>query len=117
MELYERTQAAIDAAKKKGNSVATIAKACGITRSAVYQWCKVGAQSIDGANLVELAELSGLSPMWIAKGKGPRSTVLSTDENTILHALPLVSQDLRDSWLEAAKKAIDKASASKNKAA
>lgn len=54
--LHERVKEAVEAAKKNKVSVLAIAKACGISRQAVYQWMEQGANSIDGANLVELAE-------------------------------------------------------------
>ena len=72
MTLAERVKEAIEAAKEKGHSVAHIAKRCGISVQAVYQWMDSSSKSIDGANLVELAESSGYHAMWIAKEKGPK---------------------------------------------
>jgi transcriptional regulator with XRE-family HTH domain len=71
--LAERVTEAVEAAKSHGYSVAQIAEACGITDKALYQWMDGTTKSIDGKNLVELAEISGYKAMWIIKEKGPRS--------------------------------------------
>lgn len=79
--LATRVQEAVEAAKKSGNSVVTIANACGISRQAVYQWTDGSTKSIDGANLVELAELSGLNARWIATGKGAKTKAKPHPQN------------------------------------
>jgi hypothetical protein len=82
MLLHERIQLAIKAAKDKGHTIVHIANACGITRQAVYQWRDGTTTSIDGANLVVLAELSGYNAKWIATGQGD-ARPLSFDESTL----------------------------------
>ena len=59
----------------------------------------------------EIANAFGVSAYWLKTGKGEReiaSRQLTDDEETILAALPLISQDMRDSWIEAARKAIER---------
>lgn len=86
--LHERITEAVAAAAKNGYSVAHIATACEITPQAVYQWMKLGeTKSLEGRNLVELAELSGFNAMWIAKAKGPKS-----DARPIRQAVKLMRQ-------------------------
>ena len=80
MLLSERVKKAIDAAADYGHTVAHIAKACGIKPQAVYQWMDGATKSIDGENLVELAEMSGYLAMWIAKEKGPKSDTRSAQQ-------------------------------------
>lgn len=70
--LAQRVKEATEAAKQNGHSVAAIARECGISPQAVYQWLDGRTKSIDGANLVELATLSGYHPLWIAKGHGDK---------------------------------------------
>lgn len=85
--LSERIKEAVAAAEGNGYSVAHIAKACGIKPQSVYQWMDGTTKSLDGANLVELAELSGYEPMWIAKEKGPKF-----DSRPVRQALKLLRQ-------------------------
>jgi transcriptional regulator with XRE-family HTH domain len=105
-ELSERVRDAAEAAKARGYSVAQIALACGISKQAVYQWLDGSTKSIDGANLAELASMSALEPMWIAKGKGRKTSALTDDERTILDAYRLFDDGLRRSWLLTAADAI-----------
>ena len=67
--LSERIREAIETS---GVSVARIAEACGISQQAVYDWMKGETRELMGNNLVELAELTGFDPRWIAKGVGAR---------------------------------------------
>jgi len=87
MLLSERVKEAIDAAADNGHTVAQIAKACGIKPQAVYQWMDGATKSIDGENLVELAELSGYLAMWIVKERGPKS-----DTRSMQQAVKLIRQ-------------------------
>lgn len=85
--LAERVQEAVHAAKENGYSITQIAKACGISDKAVYQWLDGSTKSIDGKNLVELAEISGYRARWIANEIGPKS-----DPIAVLHAIKLLEK-------------------------
>lgn len=69
--LNERIAEAVEAAKKSGHTIPEIAAACGVSKQSVYQWMKPGERvELEGTKLVELAAISGYSPMWIMCGKG-----------------------------------------------
>jgi hypothetical protein len=54
----------------------TIAKACGVTPSAVYQWLGHGSKPINSIGDIEVAtklmHATGFCALWISKGKGPK---------------------------------------------
>lgn len=106
-DLSIRIQDAVEAAKRNGYSVATIAAACGVSRQAVYQWLNGETKKIDGDNLVELAEVSGYSSRWIATGKGSKTASITQDEATILRGFRLFGDDIRNYWLTVARMKID----------
>lgn len=57
--------------------------------------------------LPELAHAMGVDTYWLKTGKGRRvAKELTADEAVILAALPLISHDMREMWLEAARRAI-----------
>lgn len=57
--------------------------------------------------LPELAHALGVDTYWLKTGKGRRvAKELTADEALILAALPLISQDMREMWLEAARRAV-----------
>lgn len=110
----QRTMEATAEAKKK-LPVAAIAKKCGVTRQAVYNWLN-GTDAIeDGPALVELAELSGLNALWIVKGRGQKHG-LTDDEKLIIRAFDLFGQESKDQWIAAAKNRIDQDSAERKHA-
>lgn len=67
--LAERIQEAIT---ESGTKVPDIAARCGISVQAVYGWMRGDTKSIEGANLVELADITGYEARWIAKELGPK---------------------------------------------
>jgi transcriptional regulator with XRE-family HTH domain len=69
MTLAERVREAIETSDV---GVAAVAKACGITPQAIYQWMSGEVLQISGENLVELAEATGFEARWIAREVGPR---------------------------------------------
>jgi transcriptional regulator with XRE-family HTH domain len=111
----ERIRKVIEAAESRGYSVKAIAKACGISNKAVYQWISGDSQSIKGIPLVELADLSGYSAKWIATGKGKKFG-LSEDEELVLTGFGLMGEELRASWITLAESYI-KSADDKTKAA
>jgi transcriptional regulator with XRE-family HTH domain len=57
--------------------------------------------------LPELAHALGVDTYWLKTGKGRRvAKELTADEALILAALPLISQDMREMWLETARRAV-----------
>lgn len=109
-----RTMEAAKEAKKK-LPVTEIAKKCGVTRQAVYGWLKGVDAITDGPALVELSEISGLNPLWIVKGRGPKGG-LSEDEKLILRAFSLFGQESKDLWITAAKNRIEQDDATRKRA-
>lgn len=69
--------------------------------------------------LVELAHALNVDAYYLKTGEGnPHGTMkLSEDERTLLAALPLLDEDVRDSWIELAKKKLNRLEASKQNAA
>jgi len=57
-----------------------LARECSVTRAAVSFWFNGSTQSIEGANLTNLARATGVNPFWLATGKGPR---LNSDKGDI----------------------------------
>ena len=115
--LAERVQEAVTRAKENGYTVAKIAEACSISRQSVYQWLDGATKSLDGSNLVELAELAGMNPRWIINGKGAKTGKLTQDEQTVLKGYRLASEEAREDWLEASKRRIKRAEDQKTNAA
>jgi transcriptional regulator with XRE-family HTH domain len=72
MLLHERISEAVQSAQDRGHSISKIAKDCGISRQAIYQWKNGSTSMLDGTNLVILSDLSGYQPRWIIKGIGPK---------------------------------------------
>lgn len=108
-ELSKRIKEAVDSAKKNGHSIQSIATACGVSRQAVYLWIRGETQSIDGTNLVELAEVSGMNARWIINGKGQKKGSVSNDEMLIVKAFRLLDDDMREEQLQTAKARIARA--------
>ena len=104
MTLLERIQASVQAATTRGYSIKNIADACGITDKAVYAWRSGDSKSIDGNNLVELAELSGFNPMWIMKGKGQK---LNISSNVKLARAQQTLSTMEDAQLDLANKILN----------
>ncbi len=67
----------------------------------------------------ELAHALGVDAYWLKTGKGDRAggRHLSEDEKALLDALPLLDADVRESWIELAKKKLGRLEAIKQKAA
>lgn len=53
-------------------SIADVAKAVGISRSAVYQWISGDIQSLKSSNLLAVAQLLGVREQWLESGRGPK---------------------------------------------
>lgn len=116
-ELSKRIKEAVDSAKKNGHSIQSIADACGVSRQAVYLWIRGETQSIDGTNLVELAEVSGMNARWIINGKGQKKGVVSNDEMLIVKAFRLLDDNMREEQIQTAKLRIARSEQQKMNAA
>ena len=57
---------------EKGQTLAAVAKAVGVTGAAVQQWESGSSKNIKLANLTRLAEHFGVSIKWLVSGEGPR---------------------------------------------
>lgn len=68
--------------------------------------------------VVEIAHALGVDAYWLKTGKGNRTggRNLTEDEEALLNALPLLDADVRESWIDLAKKKIGRFEASKQKA-
>lgn len=84
--LSERVSEAVEGS---GVKVADIAARCGISVQAVYGWMRGESKTIDGANLVELADLTGYEARWIAREMGPkrRTYPKTTSQEHVLRAM------------------------------
>jgi transcriptional regulator with XRE-family HTH domain len=56
---------------EKGQTLATVAKAIGVSGPAVQQWESGISKNIKLANLIRLAEHFGVSIRWLVSGEGP----------------------------------------------
>ena len=65
--LKERLEEAIKEAKVTKTA---IWKACGLSSGAVSQWFSGSTQKIEGENLLNAARVLGVTPEWLATGKG-----------------------------------------------
>lgn len=52
-------------------SQASLARACGITAPSVNDWVSGKTKTIEGQNLLRAAEFLGVTPKWLATGRGP----------------------------------------------
>lgn len=76
--------------ERTGSSQADLARACGITASAICQW--IGSDTkIRPANLVAAADFLGCEIRWLATGEGPEEMGVSA--NAILATLDEESRE------------------------
>jgi len=61
------------ALKHSGLKKIDLARACGITRSAVSFWFNGSTKTLEGANLTITAKETGVNAHWLATGRGPRT--------------------------------------------
>ena len=79
-----------------------------------------GARQKMPSSLIEIAHALGVDAYWLKTGIGDmygKGRKLNNDEDLLLQALPLIGEELRDSWLYLAKKAVDRNSGDQAKAA
>lgn len=97
--LAERVAEATRLAEIAGYNAPAIAKACGISKQAVYKWLDGRTAKIEGSNLAVLSQLSGVEALWISTGRGPRLR----KDSAILEArrVPIISPVQAGAWDEA----------------
>lgn len=79
--LAERLLEAIDAT---GIGPDALSKAIGVSRQSVYAWKRgEGIGQMKASNLVALAELSEIDPVWILKGVGQKRRGLDLTEEEV----------------------------------
>lgn len=59
-------------ANKKRGWQAELARHCNVAPPSVADWLSGKTKSLDGSNLLKVALFFGVSPDWLATGKGPR---------------------------------------------
>lgn len=74
--LAERLRAALDAA---GINQSELSRRVGVTRGAVSFWLKGTITSLEGENLIRTAQALGVSPNWLATGRGKMSPASSKE--------------------------------------
>ena len=52
-------------------SQVTLARRCGVAPSSVHGWLSGKSRFVRGENLLIAAKVLGVSPLWLALGKGP----------------------------------------------
>ena len=103
MELKERIEFIQNLKKWE---IADVARAAGVSTSAVSQWLGKGSKPIKSIGDIEAAEslalATGLHALWIAKGKGPRhaSTNVEPAADMPPKKYPLVSFVQAGGWTE-----------------
>lgn len=102
--LAERIAVAVQTARdKNGMTVEQVAERLGVSKQSVYQWVTVGERKdLNGTNLVDLSELSGISPMWIMRNRGPQKMTDNADmlltefEKSLIHNLRQLPQPAQE---------------------
>ncbi|MER2537660.1 MAG: helix-turn-helix transcriptional regulator [Azonexus sp.] len=113
-----------------GERVIRIRLAKGWNQAELVKQSKVGQSTVVGvekgsrnkapSSLIEIAHALGVDAYWLKTGIGEitgKGRELSDVETLLLKAYPLLSDDLKESWCDAAKKAIERNVADKAKAA
>lgn len=93
-------------------SQAALARACGITAPSVNDWLSGKTKTIEGQNLLLAAEFLGVSPKWLATGRGParKAAGLAEGSNVEMALQPTRSFSYPEiSWVQAgnAREAIE----------
>lgn len=66
--------------KAPGIRQADLARACNISTASVNNWFSGQTQSLKGSNLIKVAELLKVNPLWLSEGKGPMRKKKNPDE-------------------------------------
>ncbi|MDP1594153.1 MAG: XRE family transcriptional regulator [Gallionella sp.] len=96
MGLKDRIREAIDSS---GIRKSHIAKEIGISPSAITQWINGETKKIDSNNLVRLAGIAKVNPVWLATGKGEAQNF--TQAPDVRDYVPLISMVQAGAFCEA----------------
>lgn len=93
--------------ERLGWSQPELARRAGVSQSFIGA---LEARNQKGSSwLPEIANALGVNAYWLKTGKGRRVLrELTDDEKTILAALPIISNDMREMWIETARRAISR---------
>lgn len=102
----------------RGWNQSALAKESGIGQSTVAG-IEGGSRNKAPSSLIEIAHALGVDAYWLKTGLGKQKPdiQLSADESLLLRALPLISDEMRELWINAAQKAVDRDNEHKAKAA
>lgn len=78
--LQERLRQILDGPPKI--SQAALARACGIKPPSVNDWLSGKTKTIEGQNLLLAADFLGVTPKWLATGRGPKHKLPHTPEES-----------------------------------
>lgn len=85
-----------------------LAKYAKVTRGAVNQWTKSKPKAtMNPAVAYRIADKSDYEPRWLILGEGNKFKIAdSRDAQILIRALPHLSADMRENWIEHAEKVI-----------
>jgi SOS-response transcriptional repressor LexA len=83
---------------KAGVTKTALAKAVGVSPSAVTQWENGQTKSLDGVNLIAAARLLKVLPDWLSSGKGPREATNVELGPEMRGKVPLISWVRAGDW-------------------
>lgn len=99
--LAERIKRAL--ADSDGLTQADLARACNISTASVNNWFSGETKSLRGENLIRVASLLGVSPIWLSSGKGPmRADEFEVSTITMPKALTERRAQLQRRYIQAA---------------
>lgn len=76
-----------EALRAKGMRQIELAQAIGLTRGAISLWVNGMTKTLEGENLLKAAAALGVSPVWLASGKGPMQVQSQGTAPAALHEL------------------------------
>lgn len=76
--------------------VADVAKACGVSKQAVYQWISGSSKSLKGDNLVAVAKVLRVDPGWLSTGKG----MAAQEEQAPYDVITPAAKEVAQAWMK-----------------
>lgn len=96
MSIGNRLKDRLSDLKKDGIDVAVVAKACGVSKQAVYQWMNGSSRSLKGDNLVAVARVLRVDPGWLSTGKGQ----MVSEEGAVFEAISPDALEIAQAWMK-----------------
>lgn len=95
-----------------------LADKAGVAQSTINGVEKGGRQKMP-SSLIEISHALGVDAYWLKTGRGHRlgGESITPDEQTLLDGFRLLGEEMREAWLDQARKKIAQAEAVKNQAA